>query len=107
MITMTATTGGIMDAPDRCDEAPTQPSAELVCRTLHRYRRQLHRSGTHSGDLVLGQRDQPLVGEIAILADRGLAGELGDIFADAGDHADMRVLDVEEQRARDRVLAVR
>jgi hypothetical protein len=51
------------------------------------------------------QRDQALVGQVAVRTPGAVAGELGDVLLDAGDGADVGLLDVEVQRARDRVVA--
>src|SRR4051812_2942642 len=58
-------------------------------------------------DLVLGRRDETLLGEVAVCAQRLLAGVLGDELVDAGNHAHVRLLHVDEERTRGRVLARR
>jgi hypothetical protein len=45
------------------------------------------------------------VGQVAVLTPSAVAGELGDVLLDTGDGADVGLLDVEVQRARDRVVA--
>ena len=102
---MTATTGGSMRLPTlrRCRPGRSAgPAARCYIDSGVSW----VAAARTVDDLVLRQRDQTLVGEVAVLAHRRVAGELGDELANARDDADMGVLDVEEQRARDRVLAV-
>src|SRR5690349_9945491 len=63
------------------------------------------RVGADLLDLALGRRDQALLGEIAVFTQRLLAGVLGYEFVDAGDHADVRLLHVDEERTRSGILA--
>ena len=49
---------------------------------------------------------RPGADQIPVLADGGVTGELGDVFADARHGAAMRVLDVEIERTSNRVLRV-
>src|SRR3546814_222111 len=55
------------------------------------------------GALVLRQRDQAAIRKKAVRAEGAVAGELRDILLDARDGSDMRLLDVEEERAGHRV----
>src|SRR5215470_1891004 len=52
----------------------------------------------------LWQRDEAFVGEIAIFAGGLVAHEFRDVLLDPGDHPDVGILHVEEQRARHLVL---
>src|SRR5262249_9115525 len=61
--------------------------------------------GADLADLALARRDQAFLGEISLLAQRLLAGVLGNEFLDARDHLHVLLLHVDEQRARGRVLA--
>src|SRR5689334_13582924 len=56
-------------------------------------------------DLGLRRRDQALVGQVALFADGLLAQVLGEEVGDAGDHVDVRLLHVDEEGTRGRVLA--
>src|SRR5262245_2417446 len=102
---MTAATGGSI-ACLGCRMTLARRHAGPAISYLHRQRRQLVGCRANLVELALGQRDQALVGEVALLAYRGVAGELRDELADARHRVGMRVLDVEIERARDRVLAV-
>ena len=64
-------------------------------------------AGAHLGQLGSRQRDQPLVRQVALVTHRTLADVLGHELAHAGDHVEVRLLHVDEQRARHRVLARR
>src|SRR5688572_24844912 len=56
--------------------------------------------------LLIGQRNEPIVAQVAELADGRVTREFCDVLADAGNHSDVRFLYVEEQRPRDGILAV-
>src|SRR5215510_13440333 len=64
------------------------------------------RLGLRFAALVIGERYQAAVGQIAELAHGTVAHELGDVLADAGDAPNVRLLDVEVERPRDGILAV-
>ena len=51
--------------------------------------------------LVVGERDQAALGQVAVRAEGLLGDVLGDELVEARDHAAMRVLDVDVERARD------
>src|SRR4029453_6959652 len=61
--------------------------------------------GADLAALGIARRNEPLVGEIAFLAERLVAHVLGDEFLDAWDHADVRLLHVDEERTRRQVFA--
>ena len=68
--------------------------------------RQILRLRLHGGAFLRAQRNQAGIREVAELARRRIADEFRDVLTDAGDHRDVRLLHVEEQRPRDRVRAL-
>src|SRR5688572_26417541 len=67
--------------------------------------REISRLRLHRLALVVRERNQTAVGQIAKLAGGGVARELGEVLAYPGNARNMRFLDVKVERARHGVLA--